>query len=150
MMPASVIPLTEPTDGFNLDRAKHLRAAVPRAISRGAQAPLSADELRKLDAYWRASNYLSVGQIYLLGNPLLREPLKRGAHQAQACSATGGTSPGLNMLCTHLNRVIKRDDLNIIYIIGPGHGGPSLVAHAYLEGDLQRVLSRDQPGTPRG
>ncbi len=96
------------------------------------------DELRKLDAYWRASNYLSVGQIYLLANPLLREPLKR-EHIKPRLLGHWGTSPGLNMLCTHLNRVIKRDDLDMIYIIGPGHGGPSLVAHAYLEGTYSEV-----------
>ena len=96
--------------------------------------PLSAEEQRKLDAYWRALNYLSVGQIYLLDNPLLREPLKR-EHIKPRLLGHWGTSPGLNMLCVHLNRVIKRDDLNVIYVIGPGHGGPSLVSHAYLEGD---------------
>ena len=80
-----------------------------------------------MDAYWRASNYLSVGQIYLLDNPLLKEPLKR-EHIKPRLLGHWGTSPGLNMLCVHLNRVIKRDDLNMIYIIGPGHGGPSLVA----------------------
>src|SRR5690348_9222187 len=91
-----------------------------------ASSPLLAQELKKLDAYWRASNYLSVGQIYLLANPLLREPLKR-EHIKPRLLGHWGTSPGLNMLCVHLNRVIKKDDLNMIYIIGPGHGGPSLV-----------------------
>ncbi|MBL8854290.1 MAG: phosphoketolase family protein [Planctomycetaceae bacterium] len=94
---------------------------------------LDAAELARLDAYWRASNYLSVGQIYLLDNPLLREPL-RPEHIKPRLLGHWGTSPGLNMLYTHLNRVIKRNDLEMMYIIGPGHGGPSLVAHAYLEG----------------
>ena len=110
--------------------------------------PLSAEELRKLDAYWRASNYLSVGQIYLLDNPLLKEPLKR-EHIKPRLLGHWGTSPGLNMLCVHLNRVIKRDDLDMIYIIGPGHGGPSLVAHAYLEGTYSEVypnVSQDIEG----
>jgi xylulose-5-phosphate/fructose-6-phosphate phosphoketolase len=110
--------------------------------------PLSADELRKMDAYWRASNYLSVGQIYLLDNPLLKEPLKR-EHIKPRLLGHWGTSPGLNMLCVHLNRIIKRDDLNVIYIIGPGHGGPSLVAHAYLEGTYSEVypnISQDAAG----
>jgi xylulose-5-phosphate/fructose-6-phosphate phosphoketolase len=110
---------------------------VKRQTADGSKAPsagpLSVDELRKMDAYWRASNYLSVGQIYLLDNPLLKEPLKR-EHIKPRLLGHWGTSAGLNMLCVHLNRVIKRDDLNMIYIIGPGHGGPSLVAHAYLEG----------------
>src|SRR6187399_2641834 len=113
-----------------------------------ADGPLSALELDKLDAYWRASNYLAVGQIYLLDNPLLREPLRR-EHIKPRLLGHWGTSPGLNMLCTHLNRVIKRDDLNMIYIIGPGHGGPSLVAHAYLEGTYSEVypeISQDAEG----
>src|SRR5579864_1459656 len=103
-----------------------------------AANPLSADELRKMDAYWRASNYLSVGQIYLLDNPLLKEPLKR-EHIKPRLLGHWGTSPGLNMLCVHLNRVINREDLNMIYVIGPGHGGPALVAHAYLEGTYSEV-----------
>src|SRR5881398_1610944 len=114
----------------------------------GAAGPLSAEELRKMDAYWRASNYLSVGQIYLLDNPLLRETLKR-EHVKSRLLGHWGTSPGLNMLCVHLNRVIKRDDLNMIYVIGPGHGGPSLVAHAYLEGTYSEVypeISQDAEG----
>src|SRR5450755_1975862 len=113
--------------------------------------PLSADELRKMDAYWRASNYLSVGQIYLLDNPLLKEPLKR-EHIKPRLLGHWGTSPGLNMLCVHLNRVIKRDDLNMIYIIGPGHGGPSLVAHAYLEGTYSEIypnITQDAEGMKR-
>src|SRR3954462_14659921 len=82
-----------------------------------AAGPLSADGLRKMDAYFRASNYLSVGQIHLLDNPLLREPLKREPIKPRLLGHWG-TSPGLNMLCVHLNRVIKRDDLNMIYVIG--------------------------------
>ncbi len=100
--------------------------------------PLSDTELARLDAYWRALNYLSVGQIYLLDNPLLREPL-RHAHVKPRLLGHWGTSPGLNMLCTHLNRIIRRDDVDMIYVIGPGHGGPSLVAHAYLEGTYSEV-----------
>src|SRR5690348_17283550 len=118
---------------------------------KAAAGPLSADELRKMDAYFRAMNYLSVGQIYLLDNPLLKEPLKR-EHIKPRLLGHWGTSPGLNMLCVHLNRVIKRDDLNVIYIIGPGHGGPSLVAHAYLEGTYSEVypeVSQDQEGMKR-
>src|SRR6202795_5262992 len=110
--------------------------------------PLSADEVHRLDAYWRALNYLAVGQIYLLDNPLLKEPLKR-EHIKPRLLGHWGTSPGLNMLCVHLNRVIKRDDLNVIYIIGPGHGGPSLVAHAYLEGTYSEFypnISQDAEG----
>ncbi|AGA09855.1 phosphoketolase family protein [Sinorhizobium meliloti] len=114
-------------------------------------AVLSSAELRLMDAYWRASNYLSVGQIYLLDNPLLRESLKR-EHIKPRLLGHWGTSPGLNMLYVHLNRVIKRDDLNMIYVIGPGHGGPSLVAHAYLEGTYSEFypnISEDTEGMKR-
>ncbi len=110
-----------------------------------------AGELNQLDAYWRALNYLSVGQIYLLDNPLLREPLRR-EHIKPRLLGHWGTTPGLNLLCVHLNRVIKRDDLNMIYIIGPGHGGPALVAHAYLEGTYSEVypnVSQDVEGMRR-
>jgi xylulose-5-phosphate/fructose-6-phosphate phosphoketolase len=116
-----------------------------------AGGPLSAEELRKLDAYWRAANYLSVGQIYLLDNPLLREPLRK-EHIKPRLLGHWGTSPGLNMLYVHLNRVIKKDDLNMIYVIGPGHGGPSLVAHAWLEGtysELYPNISKDAGGMKR-
>src|SRR6059036_1709394 len=121
------------------------------ASKAAAAGPLSAEELRKMDAYWRASNYLSVGQIYLLDNPLLTKPLQR-EHIKPRLLGHWGTSPGLNMLCVHLNRVIKRDDLNMIYIIGPGHGGASLVAHAYLEGNYSEVypnISQDEEGMQR-
>jgi phosphoketolase len=101
-------------------------------------AALSRSELQKVDALWRASNYLSVGQIYLLDNPLLRKPLAR-EHIKPRLLGHWGTSPGLNFLYAHLNRVIVKDDLDMIYVIGPGHGGPSLVAHAYLEGTYTEV-----------
>ncbi|MBS1842067.1 MAG: phosphoketolase family protein [Acidobacteria bacterium] len=95
--------------------------------------PLSAEELTKMHAYWRAGNYLSVGQIYLCGNPLLREPLKV-EHIKTRLLGHWGTTPGLNFIYVHLNRLIKKHDLNVIYITGPGHGGPALVANTYLEG----------------
>src|SRR5947209_4571947 len=82
---------------------------------------LSAELLRRMDAYWRAANYLSVGQIYLLDNPLLRQPLKR-EHIKPRLLGHWGTTPGLNLIYVHLNRIIKRDDLDMIYITGPGHG----------------------------
>src|SRR5271170_2487807 len=95
--------------------------------------PLSADDLRRMDAYWRAANYLSVGQIYLLENPLLREPLKL-THVKPRLLGHWGTTPGQNFIYIHLNRVIKEHDLDMIYISGPGHGGPALVANTFLEG----------------
>ena len=100
--------------------------------------PLSADQLALIDAYWRAANYLSVGQIYLLDNPLLREPL-RLEHVKPRLMGHWGTTPGLNFVYAHMNRVIKRDDLDAIYVTGPGHGGPGLVANTYLEGTYTEV-----------
>ena len=150
-----VKPRTNPTSSPQGTTDDPASTDVKRKTGEGSKAaaagPLSAEELRKMDAYWRASNYLSVGQIYLLDNPLLKEPLKR-EHIKPRLLGHWGTSPGLNMLCVHLNRVIKRDDLNMIYIIGPGHGGPSLVAHAYLEGTYSEVypnISQDAEGMKR-
>lgn len=107
--------------------------------------------LRGMDAYWRATNYLSVGQIYLYDNPLLKKPLKL-AHIKPRLLGHWGTSSGLNFIYVHLNRVIKERDLNVIYITGPGHGGPSLVATAYLEGTYSEVypnISQDTDGMQR-
>jgi xylulose-5-phosphate/fructose-6-phosphate phosphoketolase len=111
-------------------------------------APLSLEELRALDAYWRAANYLSVGQIYLLDNPLLREPLA-AEHIKPRLLGHFGTVPGLNLIYVHLNRAIRERDLSAIYVTGPGHGGPGVVANAYLEGtysELYPHVSRDQAG----
>ncbi len=108
----------------------------------------SSDLLTKIDAYWRAANYLSVGQIYLYDNPLLKQPLTR-AHIKPRLLGHWGTTPGLNFIYVHLNRIIKEYDLNMIYVIGPGHGGPALVANAYLEGTYSEVypnVSQDERG----
>jgi xylulose-5-phosphate/fructose-6-phosphate phosphoketolase len=102
--------------------------------------PLSDAELALIDAYWRAANYLSVGQIYLLDNPLLREPL-RIEHVKPRLLGHWGTTPGLNFVYVHMNRVIRESDLNAMYVIGPGHGGPGLVATAYLEGTYAETYS---------
>ena len=110
--------------------------------------PLQNEELRKINAYWNAANYLSVGQIYLLDNALLKEPLKL-EHVKPRLLGHWGTTPGLNFIYVHLNRVIKRDDLNVIYIAGPGHGGPGLVANTYLEGTYSQYypnISQDYQG----
>jgi xylulose-5-phosphate/fructose-6-phosphate phosphoketolase len=110
--------------------------------------PLSTDLLRKMDAYWRAANYLSVGQIYLLDNPLLKEPLQL-KHVKPRLLGHWGTTPGLNFIYVHMNRAIKEHDLNAIYIAGPGHGGPGLVANTYLEGTYSEVypdISQDEDG----
>jgi len=117
---------------------------------RGA-APLSADALRRIDAYWRAANYLAVGQIYLLDNPLLRKPLAR-EHVKPRLLGHWGTTPGLNFVYAHLNRVIKARDLDMIYIAGPGHGGPALVANVFLEGTYSEFypeVSQDADGLRR-
>ncbi len=121
---------------------------VSRAAERVHLEPLTAAERESLDAYWRASNYLSVGQIYLMDNPLLHQPLRR-EHIKPRLLGHWGTSPGLNLLYTHLNRMINRHDMDMIYVIGPGHGGPSLVAHAYLEGTYTEYypnVSQDADG----
>ncbi|WP_298365124.1 phosphoketolase family protein [uncultured Bradyrhizobium sp.] len=107
-----------------------------------------ADDLELLDRYWRAANYLSVGQIYLLANPLLREPLKP-EHIKPRLLGHWGTTPGLNFIYAHLNRAIRASDLNVIYICGPGHGGPGMVANTYLEGTYTEIypeVTRDADG----
>ncbi|HEV8647638.1 MAG TPA: phosphoketolase family protein [Burkholderiales bacterium] len=112
---------------------------------------LSADELRAIDAWWRAANYLCVGQIYLLDNPLLRESIK--PHQIKPrLLGHWGTCPGLNLIYAHLNRLIRKFDLNMIYVTGPGHGGPALVANSWLEGSYSEFypqISQDQEGMKR-
>jgi xylulose-5-phosphate/fructose-6-phosphate phosphoketolase len=100
--------------------------------------PLAPDELRKINAYWRAANYLSVGQIYLYANPLLREPLTLKYIKPRLLGHWG-TTPGLNFIYAHLNRLITQHDLNVVYVAGPGHGGPGLVANTYLEGTYSEV-----------
>jgi xylulose-5-phosphate/fructose-6-phosphate phosphoketolase len=123
--------------------------AAPDAAAAGG--PLPDDELRRIDAWWRAANYLSVGQIYLMGNPLLREELL-AEHVKPRLLGHWGTSPGLNFLYAHLNRCISARDLDMIYIIGPGHGGPSLVSAAWLEGTYSEVyhdITRDGAGMQR-
>lgn len=110
--------------------------------------PLTPDLLHKMDAYWRAANYLSVGQIYLYDNPLLREPLKP-SHVKPTLLGHWGTTPGQNFIYVHLNRVIKQYDLDMIYISGPGHGGPALVSNTYLEGTYSEVypaITQDAAG----
>jgi xylulose-5-phosphate/fructose-6-phosphate phosphoketolase len=113
--------------------------------------PLPPDLLSRMHAYWRAANYLSVGQIYLLDNPLLKKPLTL-AHVKPRLLGHWGTTPGLNFIYVHLNRVIRQYDLNMIYITGPGHGGPGIVANTYLEGtysELYPNVSRDEAGLKR-
>ncbi len=119
-------------------------AASPETL----KEPLASELLNKMDAYWRASNYLSVGQIYLFDNPLLKQPLKL-EHIKPRLLGHWGTTPGLNFIYVHLNRIIKEYDLNIIYVTGPGHGGPGLVANTWLEGTYSEVypnIAQDEAG----
>jgi xylulose-5-phosphate/fructose-6-phosphate phosphoketolase len=116
-----------------------------------AKSTLSAEELQKMNAYWRAANYLSVGQIYLLDNPLLKEPLTL-AHVKPRLLGHWGTTPGLNFLYVHLNRIINKYDLNVLYVAGPGHGGPALVANTWIEGSYSEFypnVSQDAEGMKR-
>ena len=120
------------------------RTGEPGVVS----GPLAGEELRRIDAYWRAANYLSVGQIFLLANPLLAEPL-RPEHVKPRLLGHWGTTPGLNLVYAHMNRVIRNRDLDAMYVIGPGHGGPGIVANAWLEGTYSEVypgISRDAEG----
>ena len=110
--------------------------------------PLPPELLTRMDAYWRASNYLSVGQIYLYDNPLLKRPLER-TDIKRMLLGHWGTTPGQNFIYTHLNRIIKQYDLDMIYVSGPGHGGPAVVSHTYLEGTYSEVypnISQDEAG----
>jgi xylulose-5-phosphate/fructose-6-phosphate phosphoketolase len=120
-------------------------------VQQQAEAAPDSELLRKIDAYWRAANYLSVGQIYLCGNPLMKEPLSL-EHIKRMLLGHWGTTPGQNFIYTHLNRAIKKYDLDMIYMSGPGHGGPAVVAGTYLEGTYSEVypaVSQDEAGLKR-
>src|ERR1700753_1797893 len=107
---------------------------------------LTAQEIEKINKYWQAVNYLAAGQIYLQENPLLKEPLK-AEHIKPRLLGHWGTSPGLNLIYVHLNRLIKNTDADVLYICGPGHGAPAIVAHTYLEGTYSEVypaVSQDE------
>src|SRR5437764_7832219 len=133
-----------PATRLNLEEFGMNDVAKPAAASE----PLSGEELRLIDAWWRAANYLSVGQIYLLDNSLLKQPLEL-AHIKPRLLGHWGTTPGLNFVYVHLNRMIKARDLDMIYIAGPGHGGPGIVANTWLEGTYSEVypnISQDAEG----
>jgi xylulose-5-phosphate/fructose-6-phosphate phosphoketolase len=142
--PASTEPAsTEPTDAPATD--------APAPTTSGQEAYLTDPDLAALDAWWRAANYLSVGQIYLMDNPLLREPL-RPEHVKPRLLGHWGTTPGLNFVHAHLNRAVRRRDLDLIYVYGPGHGGPGAVAAAWLDGRYSEVyphVSQDAHGMRR-
>jgi xylulose-5-phosphate/fructose-6-phosphate phosphoketolase len=122
--------------------------ALPVKHRAADRVTLDAEEVRLINAYWRAANYLSVGQIYLYDNPLLREPLTL-AHVKPLVVGHWGTTPGQNFIYVHLNRIIKRYDLNMFYVAGPGHGGPAIVGHVYLEGTWSEIypnVTQDEAG----
>jgi xylulose-5-phosphate/fructose-6-phosphate phosphoketolase len=128
------------------NRATAIAAGKRRAtavVSPETAEKLSGEELRKMDAYWRACKYLAAGMIYLRSNPLLREPLK-AEHVKQRLLGHWGTSPGLSFIYIHLNRLIKKYDLNAIFLAGPGHGAPGVLAPAYLEGTYSEDLSQQE------
>src|SRR6266536_3268228 len=127
------------------------KAAPPSRRPRSRASPLSADALAKIDAYWRAANYLAIGQIYLYDNPLLKVPLTL-AHIKPRLLGHWGTTPGLNFIYTHLNRLIVAHDLSVLFVTGPGHGGPALVASTYLEGTYTERypdVTQDEAGMRR-
>jgi len=148
-LPSAVTPV------LNEERSSRMSATPNRAAGDDARtspgttgAPLSPDLLRRMDAYWRAANYLSVGQIYLCDNPLLRQPLQP-PHIKPRLLGHWGTTPGQNFIYVHLNRVIRQFELDMIYLSGPGHGGPALVANTYLEGTYSEVypaITQDEAG----
>src|SRR6202521_1023822 len=128
-----------------------MQATIPSETSSISQNPLSADELRKINAYWRAANYLSVGQIYLYDNPLLTEPL-RIAHVKPRLLGDGAPTQGLSFLYVHANKIIQKYYLNMIYICGPGHGGPGMVGNTWLEGTYTELfpnITQDAEGMKR-
>ena len=137
-----------PKSGRRISRSAVKKLTNTRSAPSTANGPLEAVLLRKIDAWWRAANYLSVGQTYLYDNPLLKKPLKK-EHVKPRLVGHWGTTPGLNFIYVHLNRVIKERDVNMIYIIGPGHGGPGIVANTWLEGTYSEVypnISQDEEG----
>jgi xylulose-5-phosphate/fructose-6-phosphate phosphoketolase len=134
--------------GENPSRGAQALVTAPAGEPRAAPGPLAPEELARIDAYWRAANYLSVGQIFLMANPLLQEPL-RPEHVKPRLLGHWGTTPGLNLVYAHMNRVITNWDLDAMYVIGPGHGAPGIVANVYLEGTYSEVypeISRDAEG----
>ena len=149
--------ILRPNAADNLARASDMGAA-EQSLGRPLRAgevdepdPLSPELLEKLDAYWRAANYLSVGQIYLRDNPLLEKPLTR-EHIKPRLLGHWGTTTGINFLYVHLNRLISQNDVDMIYVIGPGHGGPGLIAHSYLEGSYTETypgIERNTSGLQR-
>jgi xylulose-5-phosphate/fructose-6-phosphate phosphoketolase len=148
-MPSMISIVVMPHDAASGDRAPHALTRVPSGVVKvAATSPLGEEELARIDRFWRAANYLAVGQIYLLANPLLDEPIE-DEHVKPRLLGHWGTTPGLNLLYAHLNRTIVARDLDMIFVTGPGHGGPALVANTWLEGswtDTYPGVGRDRAG----
>src|ERR1700676_3379637 len=128
-----------------------VESSQPATLPVPAVGPLSPDLLAKMHRYWQAANYLTVGQIYLQENPLLKEPL-RPEHIKPRLLGHWGTSPGLSFIYVHLNRLIQDEDVNMIYLAGPGHGGPAILANVYLEGAYTQTypeITQDREGVRR-
>ena len=125
-----------------------MKAQTTSAASPGTTKPLSAEELHKIDAYWRACNYLAAGMIYLRDNPLLREPLKTATFKKRLLGHWG-SSPGLSFIYVHLNRLIKKYDLDAIFLAGPGHGAPGVLGPVYLEGTYSEIYPEQERGRGR-
>jgi len=139
------------TDGARMSNLITDITPEPPTSMHSVGAPLSDRQVHELELWWRAANYLSVGQVYLMDNPLLREPL-RPEHVKPRLLGHWGTCPGINLTWAHLNRVIRERDLQALYVVGPGHGGPAAVANAYLDGTYSEVypdVSRDEEGLRR-
>ncbi|HVL14312.1 MAG TPA: hypothetical protein VM529_17200, partial [Gemmata sp.] len=144
MTPTTTAPTAPSIDG----QAAASISAFGKARATAAGAPLSADELRKIDAFWRASNYLALGMTYLKGNPLLKEPLKP-EHVKDRLLGHWGASPGLAFCYIHLSRAIKAQNLDVAFMAGPGHGAPGVLGPCYLEGSYSEVYpdcSEDEEG----
>src|SRR3954452_11459901 len=132
-------------------RTEEAGGPVQEAREAQVEGPLSAEQLDKMQRYWQAANYLTIGQIYLQANPLLREPLTP-EHIKPRLLGHWGTSPGLSFIYVHLNRLINEHDVDMIYLAGPGHGGPALVANVYLEGTYSEIypeIGQDADGMRR-
>src|SRR3954469_20761957 len=143
--------MTKITFDPTISSAIETAEAPPRPPEEAVEGPLSAEMLDKIQRYWQAANYLTVGQIYLQDNPLLREPL-RPEHIKPRLLGHWGTSPGLSFVYAHLNRLIREHDLDAIFLAGPGHGGPAVLANVYLEGTYSEVypdVSQDAVGMRR-
>src|SRR5690348_8910060 len=149
--PGGSVGRARTTGCLQREKGRSTMTSTPSIAVEHGTAVLDERRLERLDAYWRATNYLTVGQIYLRENPLLREPL-RPEHIKPRLLGHWGTSPGLNLLYVHLNRLIQDTDTDMIFLAGPGHGGPAVLANVYLEGtytEIYPAITQDEAGMLR-